>query len=230
MRLGKKEKSIKSILGNRGRIVHFTLKGWLSGALFLLLTGCASTPPNEKEYLAKSGEKLDSIKLLVKSGDLILRNGTDDISLATRKFNRKDTSFSHCGIIQIENNVPMVYHAIGGKFNPSQELKREPLDSFSNPLDFDKIAVYRYNLNNHEQDSLLEIINHYYKERIPFDMFFNFETNDRLYCSEFVFKSFNKSMSGKLDKIIKKQPAPVFISIDDLFLNPHAHLIKKVVF
>ncbi|WP_176954455.1 YiiX/YebB-like N1pC/P60 family cysteine hydrolase [Niabella drilacis] len=192
----------------------------------LLIAGCQEAQPGDGPGHNLSRE-LDSLKPLLRSGDLVLRNGTDATSQATRRFNRKDTSFSHCGIIAVEEGRVWVYHAIGGSYNPSQQLKKELLDSFSDPADNDRIAVYRYPLSKEEQQRLINIVRQYYKNRLPFDLFFNFETDDRMYCSEFVFKSINKSMDGRLLPIAQQQP-PVYISIDDLFLNPYATLIKKI--
>ncbi|MGJ7030404.1 YiiX/YebB-like N1pC/P60 family cysteine hydrolase [Niabella hirudinis] len=172
--------------------------------------------------------QLDSLKPLLRSGDIILRNGTDATSQATRRFNRKDTSFSHCGIIAVEADTIWVYHAIGGSYNPSQFLKKELLDRFSDPAENDRIAVYRYRLTSKEQARLMTIVQESYKNKLPFDLFFNFETDDRMYCSEFVFKSMDKSMNGRLSPTIGQHPGPVYVSIDDLFLTPYTTLVKKI--
>ena len=57
--------------------------------------------------------------------------GIDDVSRAARSMNRKDTSYSHCGIVFIENDSVFVYHALGGSYNPSQKLLREPIRNSS---------------------------------------------------------------------------------------------------
>ncbi|MCF3109843.1 hypothetical protein LL912_13770 [Niabella sp. CC-SYL272] len=218
-----------SIQNNRGRF-HFTFKGWPWGRLFLLLlfTSCHTKRLPAVHSTLSVQRELNLLKPLLHSGDLILRNGTDATSQATRKFNRKDTSFSHCGIIAVEGDTVWVYHAIGGSYNPSQALKKEPLDSFSKPGETDRIAVYRYRLATEEQQRLMNIVREHYKSRLPFDLFFNYDTNDRMYCSEFVFKSVNKSMNGRLSTVIRRQTAPVYISIDDLFLNDWALPVKNI--
>lgn len=221
----------KSIQDRRGRIFHFTFKGWPWGPLFLFLC-LGSCQPDQSQTRPRLTDRvyrqLDSLRPLLKPGDLVFRNGTDAVSRAARKFNRRDTSFSHCGIIAIEKNTAWVYHAIGGSYNPPQSLKKELLDSFANPRENDKIAVYRYPLTGKEQERLTAIVQEHYKNRLPFDPFFNFDTDSRMYCSEFVFKSMNRSMDGRLSPLVRQQQEPVYISIDDLFLNANATLVKRI--
>ncbi len=222
--------ALPSIQSNRGSIFHFTFKGWPWGRLFLLLllTACRANRSPVPPSGPAVQQALNQLKPLLHPGDLVLRNGTDATSQATRKFNRRDTSFSHCGIIDVEKDTVWVYHAIGGSYNPSQALKKEPLDSFSKPGETDRIAIYRYRLTREEQQRLMAIVQEHYKNKLPFDLFFNFDTNDRMYCSEFVFKSVNKSMNGRLSPVIRKQTPPVYIAIDDLFLNEWTSLVQKI--
>ena len=168
--------------------------------------------------------------MLVQNGDLIFRNGTDEVSRAARSFNRFDTSFSHCGIILIEHDTAFVYHALGGDYNPSQELRRDPLDSFCIPLEVDRFAVYRYAMQSQQADSLSGIVRRYYAAHLPFDLYFNFLSDDRMYCSEFVFKCFDQAFSGKLSQSIKARKWPFGISPDDLFLYSGSRLVKRVEF
>lgn len=220
----------KNIRKDDGKKFHFTLKGVrFCGCLFLLFLwpACKQAVKLKESELRSSYKKLHHYQALLKSGDIIFRNGTDEVSQATRRFNRKDTTFSHCGIIEIEQGGPVVYHAIGGSYNPGGRLKKEPLDSFSYPGSFDKIAVFRYNLSKDELDAFLNIIRKHHENKLPFDLFFNFDTDQKMYCTEFVFKSLNQSMNHKLDAIVRNQEPPVFIATDDLFLNDHA---RKVFF
>ena len=205
-----------------------TVKRWLHCCLFILVF--ASCKNNEAKIdFADQFKKIDSVKASVKSGDLIVRNGNDEVSLATRKFNRKDTTYSHCGIIQIENDTVFVYHALGGSYNPSQKLMRQVLDSFCNPVEVDKFAIYRYSFPDEQKSALAEIIKEHYKNQLPFDMFFNYESDDTMYCSEFVFKSINRATKNYFIQFLPPSN-PVYITVDDLYLNPSATLIKKIIF
>ena len=113
--------------------------------LFLCLS-CKNSQDTQltSAMLAANFQRIDRAKSLIKSGDIIFRNGIDDVSRAARSMNRKDTSYSHCGVLFIENDSVFVYHALGGSYNPSQKLLREPIDSFCNPKDNDAFGIYRY--------------------------------------------------------------------------------------
>lgn len=160
----------------------------------------------------------------------MVRNGTDDISRAARSFNRVDTGFSHCGIVIFESDTVFVYHALGGIYNPGQNLMRQPVDSFCNPKENDKVAFFRYGMNEGQINNLKNVVRKHFEQKLLFDMFFNFDTDDRMYCSEFVFKSLNTAMGGALTQILHTEKVPVFVSIDDLYLNRFAKPIKEIDF
>lgn len=186
------------------------------------------TPRNENRI--SNADRIDSIKKLVQSGDLIFRNGNDEVSRAARSFNRTDTSFSHCGIIFIENDSVLVYHALGGTYNPSQKLMRQTIEAFSDPQENNSIGIYRYNLSADELLKLKEVVHRHHKAGLKFDLFFNFDTDKVMYCSEFVFKSLNKAVDGRYTSYIRTDSMPYGVTTDDLYLNPDSKLVKREVF
>jgi hypothetical protein len=169
---------------------------------------------------------IDSVKPLIQSGDVIFRNGNDEVSRAARSMNRKDTSFSHCGLVLIENDSVFVYHALGGIYNPGQRLRRDPIDSFCTPADNNAFGIYRYNLKKEQEDKLRSVVKNYYLAGLKFDMFFNYQSDDVMYCSEFVFKCLNKSVDGAFTKYVRLDTIPFGVTTDDIFLNENCRLIK----
>lgn len=213
------------------------MKRTLSILLFLLFLFGACH--NNKQPLVHSKRitdtvanalRIDSIKKLVQTGDLIFRNGNDEVSRAARSFNRKDTSYSHCGLIFIEKDSVLVYHALGGTYNPSQKLMRQPIEDFADPKENNSIGVYRYNLSPAELTKLSEVVHGYHRAGLKFDLFFNFETDKVMYCSEFVFKSLNKAADGRFTSFVRTDTMPFGVTTDDLYLNPESKLIKREVF
>jgi hypothetical protein len=213
------------------------MKRWPWGCLLLLVIACTNnTGITEKQKTEKATllsynyGLIDSTKKLIQNGDIVFRNGTDEVSRAARTMNRIDTSYSHCGLVFIENDTVFVYHALGGSYNPSQKLRREPIDSFCTPKDHDRFALYRYNMNNVMVEKLETTVSGYYKAGLRFDLYFNFFSDDKMYCSEFVFKSLNKAYGDSLSKYIHTDAVPFGIAIDDIFLNEHSKPVKRVEF
>ncbi len=205
--------------------------------LFLLFFAGACRENSSEQRIAISDsifavnyQLIDNAKPFLKSGDVIFRNGNDEVSRAARSMNRTDTSFSHCGLVYKENDSFFVYHAIGGIYNPNQKLKRELLDSFCNPKENDAFGVYRYNLSTKEKGKLDTIVKNYFNAGLKFDMYFNFLSDDVMYCSEFVFKSLNQSTNGSLSKYVRLDTIPFGVTTDDIFLNENSHLIKRQQF
>jgi Permuted papain-like amidase enzyme, YaeF/YiiX, C92 family len=200
--------------------------------LLFLYTACKDAPVKKisPEELAVNFSLIDSAKTLIKNGDIIFRNGIDDVSRAARSMNRKDTSFSHCGLLFIENDSVVVYHAIGGIYNPSQQLRRDPIDSFCNPTENNAFGIYRYGLEAPQQEKLKQIVNDHYKAGLRFDLFFNYQSDDVMYCSEFVFKSLNKSVNGALARYVRMDTIPFGVTTDDIYLNENSRLVKRQLF
>lgn len=209
---------------------------YIISSLFLLLLSC-HLPANRAEPPSADPVKMTANYRLIKQlipllqpGDMIFRNGNDEVSRVARQFNRKDTSYSHCGLVFIENDTPFVYHALGGQYNPTQELMRQPLDSFCNPAENNAVAVYRFPLSRMQQEKLRQKVYTYFRDRLKFDLFFNFLSDEKMYCAEFVFKSLNSSVDSALTSYVRTDTLPFGVTTDDLFLHPDSRLIKKEKF
>ena len=204
--------------------------------LFLLFFAhsCQQAPDKklntERQPLPADFRKIDSLKKLLRSGDLIFRNGIDEVSRAARSFNRKDTSYSHCGLVLVENGIPYVYHALGGVYNPDQKLMRQPVDSFANPAENNAVGAWRYELDSLQEKKLNVIVQYYYLAGLKFDLFFNFKTDDRMYCAEFVYKSLRAATDSSHVPFVNTDTIPFGVTTDDLFLFPKARIVAKEKF
>lgn len=206
-------------------------------SFLLFLFGSCQTGPASKVPASPDPEKLAAnyglireFRTLLRSGDMIFRNGNDEVSRAARSFNRKDTSFSHCGLLFIENDSIFVYHALGGAYNPSQKLMRQPLESFCDPAENNAIGVYRYPLNTAQLNKLQKTVADYYRSGLKFDLYFNYKSDDRMYCAEFVFKSLNRAVDSSLTSYVRLDTIPFGITTDDLFLHPDSRLVRREKF
>lgn len=162
----------------------------------------------------------------VQSGDLILRTGRDYTSEVMRRLSRHDKTYSHCGIASIENDSVFVYHAIGGEWNPNQKLRRDLFALFCNPYENRGFGIYRYSFNNEQKKEILQNARKFYKAGIMFDMQFNLDTDNRMYCSEFVYKAIKPAFKLKTTTINHI----TFVAIDNLFPDAGCNEIKRVRF
>ena len=176
---------------------------------------------------------IDSIQLykkMVKSGDIILRTGKDFTSETMRQLSLHDKTYSHCGIASIENDSVFVYHAIGGEWNPNQKLRRDPFELFCNPYENRGFGIFRYKFTTQENKNLIDTIHRLYHEQIKFDMQFDLSTDDRMYCSEFIYKSITRATAHQIRIPVTVINGIRFIAPDDLYLNSSCSQIKRVAF
>lgn len=74
---------------------------------------------------------MDSLKLMAREGDLIVRAGDDLLSEQIRYINEIDKTYSHSGLIIERNNQKMVCH-IAPDAAPADTIQYIPIDSFIN--------------------------------------------------------------------------------------------------
>ena len=167
---------------------------------------------------------------LLKSGNIVLRMGKGADSYMLSQFNRRDKSYSHCGIVFIENGYPFVYHAIGGEDNPDERLRRDSASFFFSPAHNFAFGVVDYHFDSAQENRLRNAVLDYYKKRPLFDLKFDLGTDDKLYCAEFVFKALNKAANNDTFIGTSSVMGFRFAGVDDLFLNPHCKIIWQTKF
>jgi len=211
---------------------------WLTGCLIFLCLSCNNLQPGTtKAALPETSLreqqaflKIDSAKKYVATGDLIVRTGNDFTSESLRSLNQRDKTYSHCGIASIENDTLFVYHSLGGEWNPDQKIRKDLFENFAEPYSNRGIGIYRYALSPPEISSLLVTVKRLHQMGIMFDMKFDLQTQDRMYCAEFVYKACVMGTNGKLQFNISHIGDFAFIGVDDLYLQPLCHLQKKILY
>jgi Permuted papain-like amidase enzyme, YaeF/YiiX, C92 family len=167
---------------------------------------------------------------LLRSGYLVLRMGKGADSYLLSRFNQKDASYSHCGIVMIENGYPFVYHAIGGEDNPDERLRRDSADFFFSPEHNFAIALATFSFDSTQTARLGQVVRAYYAARPLFDLKFDLKSDDKLYCAEFVYKSLNKATENPEFIKTSDHMGLRYVAVDDLFLNPACKIIWQTKF
>lgn len=207
--------------------IFFEVRWLCLSCLIFLINGCIQSSANKNS--SASTIEIQKIKTEIKSGDLITRTGNDFTSQTLRQLNRRNKKYSHIGIAVIENDSVFVYHALGGDFNPTQIILREPFELFVNKKNNFAFGIFRYSVESKKLGDAITACKNFYNAKIPFDMDFNLATNDKMYCAEFVAKSFlqgDKTLNFNKSEIAGK----VFYGIDDIFLNPAFQAIKELTY
>lgn len=178
----------------------------------------------------QSSQEFRSFVLNAENGDIIFRNGLDEVSQAARSFNTRDKSFSHCGIVIKEEGLTYVYHSIGGSENPSGKLQKISINDFCNIETNNSFALYRLNQINTINDQLNKVVRNHYRNELKFDQYFNIKSDDAMYCSEFVAKSINEAFRNSKLETTFIETLGLGVTIDDIFLNENCELVKKIIF
>ncbi len=156
---------------------------------------------------------------LAETGDIITRMGTDLTSLMFSRVNPSDRTFSHCGLLSIENDSVFVYHAIGGECNPDQKLRRESLSDFAAPSGCKAIGIFSPGLSGSQRITLGTYVRGLFAEGLPFDTEFNLATDERQYCTEMVAKSIGKITGNMAWVSITEKGNLRFIPVENIFHN-----------
>ncbi|HRP90995.1 MAG TPA: YiiX/YebB-like N1pC/P60 family cysteine hydrolase [Edaphocola sp.] len=167
------------------------------------MVGYCFTSCSEGSLMPASSKKIftlnDSIPFLLKgiqNGDLALRLGNDITSNMLAALNTKDKRFSHVGICVEEEHRKYIYHIIGGEGNNDDYILKTPLDSFFNAENNLSFGYASTSLSTKEKEVLFQIIKKWQQEKITFDMDFDLQTDNKMYCSEMVAKALDYAVNG----------------------------------
>jgi len=223
-------------------ITNYDILRWVPICLIFFVCSCSSHPSYNRLVISKSDSiaeaeknqraflEIESAKKDIATGDLILRTGNDFTSQSLRSLNQRDQTYSHCGIASIENDSLFVYHSLGGDWNPDQKIRRDPIEVFAEPYSNRGIGIYRFPLSPSEIAGLMTTVKKLHDIGIMFDMKFDLESNDHMYCAEFVYKSFLLGTNGKLRFSTSRIGSFSFIGVDDIFLQPQCKEQKRILY
>lgn len=172
--------------------------------------------------------ELSWLKDSIKTGDLILRHSDGFSSDMFQGASKKEKKYSHSGIaVKNSDGSIDVYHMLGGVDNPNFNLKRDSIQAFCEPKFCKSFAVYGYQLTDNQRNIIDSLARSYYVSNLEFDMDFNLESDDRMYCSEFIYKTLVFATKNKNYIPLSEENGKAFVGIDDLYLNPNSKKITE---
>jgi hypothetical protein len=174
--------------------------------------------------------RADSCLAIVRNGDLVLRSGSDALSALFKKVNTRDKSYSHAGLVFIENGCPFVYHCMGSAADPHALLRRDSLSTYISPASNLGYAIYRYRLKPAQAAQLQQVAIRYFKQRRTFDPHFDLQTDSALYCTEFVYKALIETTGDKKYLPVTDASGFSFVAPDNLFARKDMTLVCKIAY
>ncbi len=157
-----------------------------------VFASCNVAPSSGNAEQGQDSAVFSEIVENIQSGDLALRKGNDITSNMLSQLNTKDKRFSHIGICFVESGKAFVYHSLGSEFGEAEYIRKDADEVFFNQKNNMAAAYATTRFSAAEKDSLHRLLQKWYHQKIPFDMNFNLETDDSLYCSEMVTKALMK--------------------------------------
>lgn len=185
---------------------------------------------SNKAYLQRNTYLVDSMMHLLQEGDILLRRGSGPDSYMLAQMNQTDKTYSHCGLVHFINKKPYVYHCIGGEDNPDQRMRLEQAQQFCTPMYNKGIGLARMALEPRQRDQLMAVAAGIYANKPLFDLSFDLDTDQQLYCSEFIYKAVLQVTDDVHFMPLSQGMGRQYIGIDDLYQNAHTALIWKATF
>lgn len=173
-------------------------------------------------YEKVASSKFPSIQL--KDGDIILRRGYGVDSTISTNFSQGEKRYSHVGFISQTDKGTFVIHVVEDKEKSLNGLYIESLGDF-----LDKVsiwAIYRYNFSQKNSKKLMNYIDDLKKKNITFDIEFNLDDDEKMYCSEFIYKVINRTTEKELIKAGKVFMGKKFVTISDVYENTNSKLVE----
>lgn len=134
----------------------------------------------------------DTLIMLVKNGDLVFRKGISMVSRLVTTSD-KESIYSHIGLITIVDSIAMVIHAVPGEPIIKGDLDRvkiEPLIHFLSKIRASNALLMRSNISNDTLINTIREAKKYVDHHTLFDHDFKLETDDKVYCTELIYKIF----------------------------------------
>jgi hypothetical protein len=142
------------------------------------------------------------------------------ISNAFRLASIKKPLYSHAGIVHQQGGHFYVIHLIdGGESNG--KIQMQPIEQFCSKSECFSFGIYRTEIKDSEIDKNALLL---LRSGIHFDSRFELSTNDKMYCTEMIYKTLQKS-SPDFSLPLTTVSGQTYVACDDLFLAKGNQLI-----
>ncbi|MCX6244729.1 MAG: YiiX/YebB-like N1pC/P60 family cysteine hydrolase [Bacteroidetes bacterium] len=157
--------------------------------LGIVFSSGMDTADNQAYYNRHLGWMLKNVTF--KTGDLVFRRGKSFASQAVL-LTDKNSNYSHVGILFISAGKPFVIHAVPDESGDGRDvIKCEKLESFLSFERASRAGIYR--IPGLSEETLEKVVGwgrKAFDARLRFDDEYNLSTDDKLYCTELIWKCY----------------------------------------
>lgn len=162
---------------------------------------------------------------LLENGDLIYRHGNGFFSEYFRNTSENEQIYSHGGIIFLQNDSIYVIHSEASEFTGIGGVKKEPIQTFLKYVS--TWGVYRLDTTEIVRNKIVSIAKEYLDKDTPFDLDFNSEDDNKIYCTQLIAISVNKAMDNTIITPRNTFRKNRYYAIDDTYLMPNTREVIK---
>lgn len=162
---------------------------------------------------------------ILRSGDLIFRHGRGMVSNTLLSLSQTDKRYSHAGVLSIEDEGIFVYHCIGGEDNPNERMSRDRLSQFCDPERAHSFGIYRLLMADSVNVRFMEEVKKGFQQGVLFDTEFDINSDDRQYCTEFIYKILKNLEGSGLQLSSSTYSGKEYVACDNLYLIPNTKII-----
>lgn len=153
----------------------------------------------QEEHYRENLKKLDSLKAMIRNGDLVTRSSDSWDSEQIKEFQQKDKTYTHAGIVKLTGKGAVICHIMAkDSVYKTDYTIYENIDSFLNPRIYTGFGLFRFNLDSSQTTQVVNYMDECYNKKVKFDYLFNNQDDTAMYCTEMISKGISKATGGKI--------------------------------
>lgn len=133
-------------------------------------------------------------------GDIVMKMGYGMVSKIISKQLSEEKELSHCVIVYKKNGEEYLLHSISGDLGPEDGVQKISFKEFYKDLKPNSLFVLRHKSDEIKRSEISQEALKINNMNIPFDLGFDKNNNEKMYCSEFVEVTLNNVFSNHFFK------------------------------
>ena len=150
-------------------------------------------------------------------GDVIFIGDDGGWAFLGAAVSKTDKRYGHVGVVMVGADGLDVIDAGGHPFAPEATVERQPIADFLKPAE--RLGLYRPTLKPADLKTYLAALTA--ADGTLFDHKFSLETEDRVYCTEYVWRALSAALGTDSVPSKTEWNGKLVISLEDLQTSPH---------